>query len=167
MNATPNLNNWLVNIDAIALETKKLEAKKEILQNIQDFALLFQRIQEASNMDEFNRIVSEDSEATNDSVFNEAPKTTKAANEPSFKIPEPVNITLEDDTMNDIENSTPISEGEDETETKTEETIENEEKVAPTKYDDNFPIPPKIKLNLGWFGKAANSWNDDEEQKAA
>lgn len=162
MNATPNINNWLVNIDAIALETKKLEAKKEILQNIQDFALLFQRIQEASNMDEFNRIVSEDAEAANDSVFNEAPKTTKAANEPSFKIPEPVNITLEDDTTNDIENSTPISESE------TEETIENEVKVAPTKYDDNFPTPPKIKLNLGWFSKAANSWNDDdEEQKAA
>lgn len=162
MNATPNINNWLVNIDAIALETKKLEAKKEILQNIQDFALLFQRIQEASNMDEFNRIVSEDAEAANDSVFNEAPKTTKAANEPSFKIPEPVNITLEDDTTNDIENSTTINESE------TEETIENEVKVAPTKYDDNFPTPPKIKLNLGWFSKAANSWNDDdEEQKAA
>lgn len=62
MNATPNINNWLVNIDAIALETKKLEAKKEILQNIQDFAILFQRIQEAANMDEFNRIVSEEPE---------------------------------------------------------------------------------------------------------
>lgn len=62
MNATPNINNWLVNIDAIALETKKLEAKKEILQNIQDFAMLFQRIQEAANMDEFNRIVSEEPE---------------------------------------------------------------------------------------------------------
>ncbi len=164
MNATPNINNWLVNIDAIALETKKLEAKKEILQNIQDFALLFQRIQEASNMDEFNRIVSEDAEAANDSVFNEVPKTTKATNETSFKIPEPVNITLEDDTTNDIENSTPISENESESGSESEETIENEVKVEPTKYDDNFP---KIKLNLGWFSKAANSWNDEEEQKAA
>lgn len=73
MNATPNINNWLVNIDAIALETKKLEAKKEILQNIQDFAILFQRIQEAANMDEFNRIVSEEPET--DRIVSEEPKT--------------------------------------------------------------------------------------------
>ncbi len=173
MNATPNMNNWLVNIDAIALETKKLEAKKEILQNIQDFALLFQRIQEASNMDEFNRIVSEDAEAANDSVFNEVPKTVKVSNEPLYKVPEPVNITLDDDTNNseiiswDTNNSEIISWDTNNSEVSeiTETTEDVKETVA--KYEDDFPTPPKIKLNLGWFGKPANDEKAEDEQKAA
>lgn len=164
MNATPNMNNWLVNIDAIALETKKLEAKKEILQNIQDFALLFQRIQEASNMDEFNRIVSEDAEAANDSVFNEAPKTVKVSNEPLYKVPEPVNITLDDDTNNSETISWDVTDI-----TETSEISETTENVKETvaKYEDDFPAPPKIKLNLGWFGKPANDEKAEDGQKAA
>lgn len=159
MNATPNLNNWLVNIDAIALETKKLEAKKEILQNIQDFALLFQRIQEASNMAEFDKIVSEDAEAANDSSFNETPKITKASNDSNYKIPEPVNITLEDDTTSDL-----VSEPTEVISDEISEAIEPTKSITP-KYEDNIPSLPKIKLNLtGWFGKAANSWNDEEEE---
>jgi len=168
MNATPNLNNWLVNIDAIALETKKLEAKKEILQNIQDFALLFQRIQEASNMDEFNRIVSEDAEAANDSSFTEPLNTSKgkAVNNISYESNSEI-VETEKETTSKISLWLDKKEiNEDIVDKVEEETVTNE-----VNNNEEPSSPPKIKLNLSGFMKSANDWSDessdDEEKKAA
>jgi len=66
---TPNINNSLINVDQIELQRKILEAEKEILKNIEDYALLFSRIQKATTLEEFNRIVSED--AANDDSFTD------------------------------------------------------------------------------------------------
>lgn len=159
---TPNINNSLINVDQIELQRKILEAEKEILKNIEDYALLFSRIQKATTLEEFNRIVSEDA-ANNDSFTDNSVNISDVKNEVD-------NNEENSDSWSKIKLSVPKVETTDELkeDTNTIDTNEDELKTITNEEESKEPSgPPKIKLNFWSFTKAANDENAEDQQKAA
>lgn len=159
---TPNINNSLINVDQIELQRKILEAEKEILKNIEDYALLFSRIQKATTLEEFNRIVSEDA-ANDDSFTDNSVNILDVKNEVD-------NNEENSDSWSKIKLSVPKVETTDELkeDTNTIDTNEDELKIITNEEESKEPSgPPKIKLNFWSFTKAANDENAEDQQKAA
>lgn len=167
MNAIPNR---LINNESLDFERKRLEAEQEILANIEEFASLFEKIRQSKDINEFQKIVNENSEAANDSSY-------KTENNPVEEKSEEINSeNIDDSTQNqaeDISESEKSEEKEEETSNSPKISLwinnkinnlkiikEDEEddfekdlnwylwKDEDEKSDDDEPRTPKIKLNL-------------------
>ncbi len=157
MNAIPNR---LINNENLDFERKRLEAEQEILANIEEFAWLFEKIRQSKDMNEFQKIVNENSEAANDSSYKEVKSSL------DYKPEENNSVNIDDSTQNeaeDISESKKSEEKEEETssspkislwinnneEDNKDESEEKEEtEKEDEKSDDDEPSAPKIKLNL-------------------
>lgn len=159
MNSTPNNTSSLVNSENLEFERQRLNAEKEILANIEEFAWLFEKIRKSKNSEEFQKIISENSEASNDSKYETKNTESKIDNyeqEESKEEDRDSNVDNQSDTWEKENNSSKISlwiNNESEDSQNNEDNNEDESKEESQNDNENSqdteePSAPKIKLNL-------------------